>query len=283
MTDQTDLAVFDPIKALTVKVQEEDAALELDHTTEEGEMRLRSWVRTVRGYRAGLEKIRVAAKAKGLEYGRAVDSKAKELKGPFDTIIDARMKPLDDIEDAKRAKAEAIVEAEQAAKAKAEVDAAADLKRREAKVAEGEAKIKAAEDAANAETAKAEQAEREKRIAAEAAENATKLAESNAAKQAEALKKSIQDNADRQERIRLEEIEDKAAVARMDAEVERKRVADEDHRRKFESDVHKAIWLTLDRPPTSKTTSIHRNAQLAAVNVVDAIKDGNIPHVIINY
>ena len=270
MTDEMSLAVFDPFTALIAKVQEEDAAFVVDHTTPDGEKELRSWVATVRGYRAGLEKIRVRAKADALEYGRKVDGKAKELKSPFDKIIAERMKPLDEIEAAKRKAAEAIIEAERVVKEKEEADRIADLKRREAEVAAKEAKIKVAEESANAEQQAAERVVREKHIAEESAENAKKLAEANAAKQAEALKKAIQDNADRKERIWLEESEAKAAVERMDAEVKRRRIADKAHREKIEDEIYHCLVRLL-------------NNDVHAALIIRALKDGKLPNVTINY
>lgn len=259
MTDGMSLAVFDPIKALTVKTQERDAALELDHTTPEGEKELRSWVCTVRGCRAGLEKIRVKAKADSLEYGRKVDSLAKELKAPFDTIINERMKPLDDIEAAKRAAAEAVIEAERLEAERIEAERLADLKRREDEVTRKEAEQKAAEDAANAERLKAERIERDKRIAEEAAEKARAEAEAKAKAEA-----------DEQERLRL------AAEAKVQQdkeraeEAERKRVGDETHR----AMIHEQIFGALnDIIGDNKITE----------PVLFAISDGNIPHVTINY
>ncbi len=256
--DEMSLAVFDPIKACTEEVQKKDAALEIDHTTPDGEKELRVWVKTVKGYLIALEKIRVKAKADSLEYGRAVDKKAKELKAPFSTIITERMKPLDDIEAAKHKAAEAIVEAEQAAKVKADADAAADLKRREAKVAEGEAKIKAAEDAANAETAKTEQAEREKCIAADAAENARKETEAKAKAEA-----------DEKERVRLH-AEAAAKRKRQQAEeAERKRIADRSHRSKIHAEIEQVLReYVIDEQ---------------ANDITQALINENIPHVTINY
>ena len=272
MTDQMDLAVFEPIKAVGAELLRKDGAQEFDHTTPEGEKALRSWVQRVRGYKADIERCRVAAKAVSVEYGRKVDDIARELTLMPVKIITDRMKPLDEIEDAKRAKAEAIVEAERVTAVKAEADRIAGLKRREAKVAAMEAKIKAAEDAANAETAKAEQAEREKKIAAEATATATRQAEAKAEGVAVA-----------KERDRLDEIESAKAVARMDAEVERRRVSDEQHRRNIETAVHKAIWDALDKMNFNTNDSWNRRAQLAAVKVRDAIKYNKIPHVTINY
>ncbi|KKK84251.1 hypothetical protein LCGC14_2785240 [marine sediment metagenome] len=253
MEAEMSLAVFDPFKALAVKVQAEDAALQIDHTTPDGETKLRSWVRTVRGYRAGLEKIRVRAKADALEYGRKVDGLAKKLKSPFDTIITDRMKPLDEIEDAKRKAAEAIVEAERVAKEKAEADRLADLERREKEAVAKEAKFTAANNLLDAKQREFEQYGREKTIAAEAAVTATKEAEEKA------------------ERERL------AAIAAAHAEqhrlddIERKRVADVEHRESVEADIVKALF------PFFGTNSV------TARNIIAAINSGAIPHVTINY
>ena len=259
MTDEMSLAVFDPCRALAAKAQEEDAALTFDHTTPEGEKELRSWVHKVRGYRSGLEKIRVRAKADALEYGRKVDDLAKELKAPFDKIITERMKPLDEIEDTKRKAAEAIVEAERVAKEKAEADRVADLQRRELKVAADEAKIKSAEDAANAEQQEIHRVEWGRGIAARATETATKLAEAKAAKEALALKKSIAAT-------------EAASQAKKDrlAEIESKRVADQTHRDKVEREAAGGI------------VAITKSEELAA-KIVAAIMSGKIPHVTINY
>ncbi len=253
MTEESmDLAVFDPFRALATKVQEEDSALLVDHTTTEGEKELRSWVRTVRGYRAGLEKIRVRAKADALEYGRKVDGLAKELKAPFDTIIDARMKPLDEIEDAKRAAAEAIVEAERVEAERVEAERLPDLKRREDEVARKETEQKAAEEAANAEQREVERVQRETRIAESAAQTARTEAEEKA------------------ERERL------AAIAAAEAEkdrlaaIERKRITDTAHRENVESEIFDELTTLLEDSQKATDVLLH-------------LKAGYVPHVTINY
>ncbi|KKK83029.1 hypothetical protein LCGC14_2797470 [marine sediment metagenome] len=252
MTEEMSLAVFDPFKALAAKAQEEDAALQIDHTTPDGETKLRSWVRTVRGYRSGLEKIRVAAKANALEYGRTVDKLAKELKTPFDTIITDRMKPLDDMESVKRQAAEAKVEAERVEAERIETARLADLKRREDEVARKEAEQKAAEDAANAEQRETERVEREKRIAEEAAAEARKEAEEKA------------------ERERIAAIA--AAEAEKDrlAEIEANRVADVNHRATVKGSIYDTLFhITQD----------HAVAQ----SILDKLVLNKIPYVTINY
>lgn len=258
MTEEMSLAVFDPIKAVSVDLEKKDAAQEFDHTTPEGEKALRSWVHRVRGHKGDIERVRVATKAVAVEFGRKVDDLARELTITPQRIIDARMKPLDEIEDAKRKAAEAIVEAERVAAEKAEAERIADLKRREAQVAEKEAKIKAAEESANVETAKAEQAEREKHIAESAAQTAREEAEETARVEREATRELIRKNA-----------EIAQANKERDAEVERRRTADESHRKKIHAEIEKALWEFLPGIEASDTT--------------EALIEGKIPHVTINY
>ncbi len=251
MTEEMSLAVFDPIRSLIVGIQADDAALVLDHTTAEGEKELRSWVAKVRGYRAGLEKIRVRAKADALEYGRKVDGLARELKSPFDKIITDRMKPLDEIEAKKRAEAEAKIEAERLEAERVRVEALADLKRREDEVARKEAEQKAAEDVANAEQREAERVAREKRIAAVAAMTARQEAEEKA------------------ERERLAAIAAAEAEQHRLDEIERRRVADKTHREKIHAEIRGELWEFLSGALADKT--------------VEALIAGEIPHVTINY
>ena len=259
METEMKLTVFDPIAALTVEVQEKDATLVFDHTTPEGEKELRSYVHTIKGHRASLEKVRVIAKANALEYGRAVDAKAKELKAPFDKIIDARMKPLDDIENAKRAAAEAIVEAERVAAAKAEAERLADLERREKEAAAKEAELKAAQTKIDAEENARIQAIRERNIAAEAAENARKEAE---AKVVRAEQQRIADELSQRAENELQ--------AKIAADKEAERVADKAHRENVEAEILAELEALLEDDDK-------------AADVLQHLKDEHVPHVKIVY
>ena len=261
MQDELNLTVFNPIQALIAEVQQQDALMEPDYTTPEGEKELRAWVRIIKGHRASLEKVRVIAKANALEYGRAVDAKAKELKAPFDKIIDARMKPLDDIENAKRAAAEAIVEAERVAAAKAEADRLADLERREKEAAAKEAELKAAQAKIDAVGNARIQAIREKNIAAEAAENARKEAEAMAVR---AEQQRIADELSQRAENELQ--------AKIAADKEAERVADKQHRADVESEAMTAIGRIVG--PGGAELSIR---------ILAAIIDGKIPNVTIKY
>jgi len=249
MTEEMSLVVFDPIKATLVELQKKDESLVFDHTNPAGEKELRSWVRRLRGYKSDVVKAHKETKAEALAFGRKVDAVKNELTDGVQTLITERMKPLDEIEAKKRADAEAIVEAERVAKEKADSDRLADLEKREAEAAKKEAEIKAKE-----------QEQREKEIAAEAAENAKLVAEAKAKQavaDAEQEKQEAIDKAEfeKQEAIEAEkekarkaeadrqaEIEaDKVETARL-AQIEANRVANGMHRKKIEKKVQ-SIFL----------------------------------------
>lgn len=252
MTEEMSLAVFDPIKSQLAELTEKDANLVFDHTTPGGEKELRSYVARLRGYKGDIRRAHETGKRGALEFGRKVDAIKNELTAGVQKIIDVRMKPLDEIEAAKRAEAEAKIEAERLEAERVEAERLEELRKREEVVARKEAEHKAAEDAANAEQREAERIEREKRIAEEAADKAREEAEEKA------------------ERERFSAIA--AADAETDrlADLERKRVADKQHREAVETEVHNAIHEVSD------------DYDIATL-IVEAIKSGQVPHVRIDY
>ena len=277
MTENMSLTVFDPIRATLAELEKKDKSLVFDHTTSEGEKDLRSYVKRLRGYKGDVARAHKDTKAEALNFGRKVDAIKNELTTGVDKLITERMKPLDEIEAQKRAEAEAIVEAEQLAKEKAEDERLADLERREAETARKEAEIQ-----------EKEQAEHEKQIAAEAAENAAKEAEriaENRAKiaeqeKAQAIEKAEQEKAEaveaekekarqvERERIAKEK-EEVAAIAR-EAEAEKKRVENTKHRDKIKEIACKAFDSAF-------------GPDFNSVDVVTVISEGHIPNVTINY
>jgi len=279
MTEEMNLAVFDPIRAITAEIIKKDECQVFDHTTDDGEKELRSWVYRIRGHRSDLEKIRVAAKSEALTYGKKVDALAKELKTPFDKIIAERMKPLDEIEAKKRAEAGAQLEVERLAAEKVEKERLADLERREAEMAAKEAEQKAKQDEADLtelnrladiqhEADKLAAVEAAKAKAEQDAKDAAELAEHEKAKAVEAEKeKARQVERDKLTKETAELVEkDRIAL------VERKRVADVEHRKQVEQGVIDAIVISLGLDSDS-----------VAQEIVDAIVSGEIPNVTINY
>ena len=280
MADEMSLAVFDPIKAVSADLEKKDAAQEFDHATPEGEKALRSWVHRVRLHKGAIEKVRVATKAVALDFGHKVDDLARELTLSPQKIIAARMKPLDDIEDAKRKAAEAIVEAERVETERVETERLADLKRREDEVARKEAEQKAAEDAANTEQREAERVEREKGIAEAATAIAEAKAETDRQYEAGRAEKKARQEAqrikDEAAKIAADLVADEArikaeALAKQEreAKIEAKRVADVAHREEIHAEIRGELWEFLTGALADKT--------------VEALVDGKIPHVTINY
>ncbi len=270
MTEEMSLAVFDPIRASLVELEKKDKSLVFDHTTPEGETALRSWVKNLRGYKGEIARAHKDTKAEALSFGRKVDAVKNELTAGVDRLITERMKPLDEIEAKKRADAEAILEAERIAKEKAEQERLADLERREAEATRKEAEIK-----------EKERIEREKNIAAEAAEQARKdaiekaeLEKREAIEKAEHEKQEAieakKEKARKAEAERLAKVEaEKVEQARL-AEVERKRVENKKHRKGIEYCIQKQI--------DGFVKDITRTKHL-----MDALKAGRIDHVTINY
>ena len=244
------LTVFDPIKAILVELVKKDQSLVFDHTTPEGEKDLRSWVKRLRNYKGDVARAHKEVKAEALSFGRQVDAIKNELTVNVDTLITERMRPLDEIEAKKRAVAEAIVKAEEDARIAKEAEELAELKRREAEVARKEAEIK-----------EKERIEREKLIAAEAAENATKEAEAKA--------KAIEDA-----RI-VKEATEQAEKERL-AKIEKARIENEQHRIQVESKACNQIRGIVDEYEQLEGYD-------TATAIVDALKQGKIDNVTINY
>lgn len=279
MAEQMSLEVFDPLKAAITELQEKDKAQVFDHTTEEGEKNLRSWVHRVRGCKGDIEKVRKATKADALAFGRKVDEIARELTIVPEKIIATRMKPLDEIEAKKRAAAEAKIEAERVAAEKAEAERLADLERREAETAKKEAELQAKEDAIKAEQEEKKRAEREKQIAIDAAEKERKDAERIAANRAKVAEQEKAEAIEAEKEKARQAERDRVAKAGLEiaeqtrlAEKERKRVENVKHRKEVEQGVIDAIVIMLGSESDSD-----------AQEIVDAIVSGEIPNVEIIY
>ena len=209
-------------------------------------------------------------KAEALAFCRTVDAKKKELIGEVDEMIEVHAAPIKAIQDRKDAELAAIAEKEWLEKEQIEkerreslwqqeADAVAETKRLQAErdqLARDreklEAEKRAEEDARKREAAVRERAERDRQEAAEMAER-DKLAAVEAEK----------------ERARQQTAADDAVKARL-TEEERKRVENKKHRKKTEDAACSAINKILCDIDTSR-------------EIVNAIRDGKIENVTINY
>jgi len=264
-TDTLDaLAPYSELRANIEKLKAENAEISFDYTDPRGIKSARSHIYALRQRRADIERVRKAAKAEALDYGRKVDSAAKELTAEVDSMIEVHQKPIDEIE-AREAKRKERHESNMAKLAMPEVvsgdsaglqvimDAIATTPIDESweeyeaparklrdqtlqalsdlKVAAKQREDEQAElERLRKEQAEREQAEREAKIAAEAAAKAKREAEDAAmaeAKRKEAETQAAIEAERRRADAALQAERDKAAeIAREAAEAEAKRAAE---------------------------------------------------------
>lgn len=264
------LTVFDPIKKSIEELKQKDASLAFDHTTEDGEKGLRSWVQKMRSYKGEIAAVHKETKADALSFGRSVDAMKNELTAGVDELIKERMKPLDEIKEKKRAAAEAIIETEHKEAEQKETDRQADLKEREETVAKKEAELKAKEDAAKKVQEEKDRIEREKGIAEKAAEKEKMQAAIDKEKALEKAEREKQEAIDAEKTKAAEIKADLIAEEKKQAAIEAKRVANKKHRLAIEDKVHARLYeLTEDLD--------------AAARIMFALEDGTVPNLTIAY
>ncbi|WP_299996933.1 hypothetical protein [uncultured Cedecea sp.] len=117
--------------------------------------------------------------------------------------------------------------------------------------------------------------ERESQLRVERAEQARK----DAIAKAESDKKAAQEKAEREKQQAIEDERRKAAAAEQARLAEEKRIADEKAKREADQNHRKAIGTEI-------VNALLANANIdrvQAIQVLTALKDGNIPHTAINY
>src|SRR3990167_3162589 len=95
----TAIAVYDEFRAQLAELKEHNAKLLFDYEDPKGNEEARSHVYKLRRTKAAVDKARQAEKAASLEYGRRVDSEAKEIIGEIEAMIEVHVKPLAEIEE----------------------------------------------------------------------------------------------------------------------------------------------------------------------------------------
>lgn len=240
-----ELAVFDEVAATIAEWKAENVKLAFAYDTPQGEKDARSHIAKLRKVKTKVSEIHKEAKAEALAFGRRLDAKKNEYNGEVDGMIKVHKDPLDAIE----AEKQALIDAEKKRFEEEEIKRLADLEAREAAVKEAEDKV--ARDAALE-----ERAEREKRIAEEAAATAKARAEQKAKAEAEA--------------------KELAAIKAKEAEAakEQRRIANKKHRKQVEDEIRSALI---------EDCLIQENAEYVADIIIEALKENRIPHVTINY
>ena len=85
---------FVTVRDAVAAMKEENAALVFDYEDKKGNKEARSHVASLRKIKADVERCRKSAKAEAIEYGKRVDSVAKELTDEIGEMIDVHDAPL---------------------------------------------------------------------------------------------------------------------------------------------------------------------------------------------
>lgn len=92
------IAIYDEYRAQLAELKEDTKKLVFDYEDSAGNKEARSHVYKLRQTKAAVDKARKKEKAASLEYGREVDSQAKEITLELEQMIDVHQKPLEEIE-----------------------------------------------------------------------------------------------------------------------------------------------------------------------------------------
>ncbi len=275
--ETNELVVFDPVKAEIAKYEKMNEEIIFDYEDPQDNKDARSHMYGMRKIKAQIATIHKAAKAEPLAYCKALDAKKNEYTSLLQGMIDVHAVPIKQIETREEQERQAKAAEEAEAKRAEEERRQKEIEAREGDLAKAAAELKAKEDAFRAEQNAArlevERVEREKRIAAEAAEQARFYAEA----QAEAEKQAIIDAAAKEKAeatAKVKAWEDARLAAEAEeqrlVEIEAKRVANEEHRKKIETEIEDGLFeITQD--------------EFMAAAILIAIKNKDIPHLTITY
>jgi colicin import membrane protein len=265
-------AVFNEFRSQLAALEENNSAVVFDYATPKGNKEARSHIYTLRQTKSAVEKARKQAKQDALDYGRIVDSSAKEICDKIDQMIDVHSAPLLEIEQKEAARVcahrdgiavilnyssshHATLKSIDVSVCIEELEKLAPDEKYEEFTAEAIKSFKASMeylvtcrdnaekreieqaelDRLRKESAEREQKEREERIAAEAANRAKAEAEAKAKEEAESIqRKAEQEKREAEERDRQNRIAIERAE-REKAEAE-KRAIDAERRAKEQAE-----------------------------------------------
>lgn len=101
------ISQYEKLNADIAILEDRDGAASFDYRTPTGNKAARSHLFALRSQRGAIEKARKEAKAYALEYGRRVDSAARELEARVDRLIAPHQQHIDAIEAAEQARKDA--------------------------------------------------------------------------------------------------------------------------------------------------------------------------------
>ena len=290
----TDLAVFDKVKAEIETYKKLNKEMNFDYEDPAGNKLARSHVHKLRGVKTTITTVHKEAKADALAACKAIDAEKRTYMAEVEEMIEVHDKPLKEIEDRKIAEAFARAEEIRIAREAEEERKQKEMEERQAKLDEREAAQKAEAEKferarekfeaekiaeANAKAREEEVRKQAKIDAKEAAEQAERdrVAAAKKAKQdkldaIEAEKRKAIREAEAKEQARLDKEADDKAEKEYLEEKERERIADKEHRSKIETEIYHFFL-----------SHVFIDSAVNATKAMQAIRNGKIPHVTINY
>ena len=98
------IAVYDEFRAQLAELKEENAKAVFDYADEAGSKEARSHIYSLRRTKTAVDNARKAEKKASLEYGRRVDSEAKEIIEQIEDMIEVHAAPIRELEEAEKAR-----------------------------------------------------------------------------------------------------------------------------------------------------------------------------------
>lgn len=110
LKETTGIEAYSEFRAQLATLRAENSALVFDYADEKGNKEARSHIHKLRRTKGAVEAARKTEKQASLDYGRRVDSEAKEIIEQIDEMIEVHERPIKEIEEREAARKQAILE-----------------------------------------------------------------------------------------------------------------------------------------------------------------------------
>lgn len=104
----TEIVAYNEFRAQLAELQEYNNAAVFDYNSAKGNKEARSHIHKLRKTKSAVDSCRKKEKAASLEYGRKVDSEAKEIISEIQEMIDVHLLPIQEIEEKEKRRVEKI-------------------------------------------------------------------------------------------------------------------------------------------------------------------------------
>ncbi len=102
--ESKEIKAYDGFRAQLAELKADNEKIHFAYETKAGQKEAKSYIYKLRQTKSAVDKARKEEKAASLEYGKRVDSQAKEIIGELEEMIEVHKKPLDEIEAREKAR-----------------------------------------------------------------------------------------------------------------------------------------------------------------------------------